>query len=61
MFSVNVDLLAEYARRGVMTPLDGYIPKPIDLSDYLQRGVNAAKFDGQLYAIPNDASRRRSP
>ena len=26
MFSVNVDLLAEYARRGVTTPLDQYVP-----------------------------------
>lgn len=26
MFSVNVDLLAEYAARGVLTPLDSYIP-----------------------------------
>jgi multiple sugar transport system substrate-binding protein len=55
MFSVNVDLLAEYARRGVTTPLDQYIPDPIDLSDYLQSAVDAAKFDGKQYAIPNDA------
>lgn len=55
MFSVNVDLLAEYARRGVSTPLDGYIPDPLDLSDYLGSAVNAAKFDGKQYAIPNDA------
>ncbi|MBS7701211.1 MULTISPECIES: ABC transporter substrate-binding protein [unclassified Chelatococcus] len=55
MFSVNVDLLAEYARRGVTTPLDSYIPNPINLSDYLQSAVNAAKFDGKQYAIPNDA------
>lgn len=55
MFSVNVDLLAEYARRGVSTPLDAYIPDPLDLSDYLGSAVNAAKFDGRQYAIPNDA------
>ena len=36
-------------------PLDQYIPDPIDLSDYLQSAVNAAKFDGKQYAIPNDA------
>ena len=55
MFSVNVDLLAEYARRGVSMPLDQYIPDPLDLSNYLQSAVNAAKFDGKQYAIPNDA------
>lgn len=55
MFSVNVDLLAEYARRGVTTPLDQYVPDPINLSDYLQSAVNAAKFGGKQFAIPNDA------
>ena len=55
MFSVNVDLLAEYARRGVSTPLDEYIPNPIDLTNYLQSAVDAAKFDGKQFAIPNDA------
>lgn len=55
MFSVNVDLLAEYARRGVSTPLDQYVPDPIDLSSYLQSAVDAAKFDGKQFAIPNDA------
>lgn len=55
MFSVNVDLLAEYARRGVSTPLDKYVPDPIDLSGYLGSAVRAAKFDGKQYAIPNDA------
>lgn len=55
MFSVNVDLLAEYARRGVTTPLDQFIPDPIDLSAYLQSAVDAAKFDGKQFAIPNDA------
>ena len=55
MFSVNVDLLAEYARRGVTMPLDQYIPDPIDLSSYLQSAVDAAKFDGKQFAIPNDA------
>src|SRR5688572_21240633 len=55
MFSVNVDLLAEYARRGVTTPLDAYVPNPINLGDYLQSAVNAAKFNGKHYAIPNDA------
>ena len=55
MFSVNVDLLAEYARRGVTTPLDQYVPNPINLTDYLPSAVNAAKFGGKQYAIPNDA------
>lgn len=55
MFSVNVDLLAEYARRGVTVPLDRYVPDPINLSDYLASAVDAAKFGGKQFAIPNDA------
>ncbi len=55
MFSVNVDLLAEYAKRGVITSLDAYVPTPLDLSGYLDGGVSAATMDGSLYAIPNDA------
>jgi multiple sugar transport system substrate-binding protein len=55
MFSVNVDLLAEYASRGVSTPLDAHIPDPLDLTDFLGSAVNAAKFQGKQFAIPNDA------
>jgi multiple sugar transport system substrate-binding protein len=55
MFSVNVDLLAEYAKRGVTLPLDQYVPNPINLSDYMPSAVKAANYNGKLYAIPNDA------
>ncbi len=55
MFSVNVDLLAEYARRSVITPLDRFVPDPLDLSDYLDGTIRAATLDGKLFAIPNDA------
>jgi multiple sugar transport system substrate-binding protein len=54
MFSVNVDLLAEYARRGVITSLDAYVPDPLNLSDYADGTIKAATIDGSLYAIPND-------
>jgi len=54
MFSVNVDLLAEYAKRGVITPLNDYVPDPLNLSDYVDGAIKAATIDGKLYAIPND-------
>lgn len=54
-FSVNVDLLAEYAARGVIRPLDEFVPDPLDLSDYLGSALSAASRDGQLFGIPNDA------
>ena len=55
MFSVNVDLLAEYARRGVITSVDSYVPKPLNLDDYLPGAIKGASLNGHLYAIPNDA------
>jgi multiple sugar transport system substrate-binding protein len=54
MFSVNVDLLGEYARRGVITPLNAYVPNPLNLSDYVDGAIKAATMNGNLYAIPND-------
>lgn len=55
MFSVNVDLLAEYAARGVLTPLTEWIPDPIDISDYQDGSVFACTYRDQIYGIPNDA------
>ncbi|MEL6520523.1 MAG: ABC transporter substrate-binding protein [Pseudomonadota bacterium] len=55
MFSVNVDLLAEYAARGVLEPLTNWIPEPLDVSSYQAGSIFACTYDDQLYAIPNDA------
>ncbi len=55
MFSVNVDLLAEYAARGVLAPLDDYIPNPLDISAYQDGSVFSCTYNDQIFAIPNDA------
>nr|WP_306263934.1 ABC transporter substrate-binding protein [Pararhizobium sp. IMCC3301] len=55
MFSVNVDLLAEYAARGVLTPLSKWIPDPLDVSAYQDGSIFGATYRDELYAIPNDA------
>lgn len=55
LFSVNVDLLAEYAARGVLTPLTDYTPDPLDVSAYQDGSIFACTYDDQLYAMPNDA------
>ncbi len=55
MFSVNVDLLAEYAARGVLTPLTDWIPDPLDISAYQAGSIFGATYNDQLYAMPNDA------
>ncbi len=55
MFSVNVDLLGEYARRGVLAPLNGCIPEAAGpVGDYVDGAIKAGALNGQLYAIPND-------
>ena len=55
MFSCNVDIVDEYARRGVLRPLTAFVPEPLDLGDYAPGAVKAATVNGQLFAIPNDA------
>ncbi|WP_405403702.1 ABC transporter substrate-binding protein [Paracoccus sp. Ld10] len=55
MFSVNVDLLAEYAARGVLTPLTDWIPDPFDLSGYQDGSVFSCTYDDKIFAMPNDA------
>ena len=59
MFSVNVDLLAEYARRGVIMPLNEYVPDPLNLSDYVDGAIKAATIDGHLYAHSERLHRAR--
>ena len=55
MFSVNVDLLAEYAARGVLTPLTEWVPDPINVADYQDGSIFSCTYDDQLFGVPNDA------
>ncbi|MBU2867892.1 ABC transporter substrate-binding protein [Pacificibacter marinus] len=55
MFSVNVDLLAEYAARGALTPLTPWIPDTLDVSGYQDGSVFSCTYAGEMYAMPNDA------
>ena len=54
MFSVNLDLMGEYSRRGVIQPLDQFVPKPLDLGDHVTSAVQANTREGKLWSIPND-------
>ncbi|WP_192841347.1 ABC transporter substrate-binding protein [Falsirhodobacter sp. alg1] len=55
MFSVNVDLLAEYAARGVLAPLTDWIPNPLDVSGYQAGSIFSCTYKDEIYAMPNDA------
>lgn len=54
MLTTNGSLMGEYARRGILRPLDEYVPDPIDLSDYAAPTINGNTIDGQLFGVPND-------
>lgn len=54
LMSMTTRLQSEHSRRGVIRPLDEYVPSKLDLSDYVEGAVEANRFDGSLYGIPND-------
>lgn len=54
MLSANADIMGEYSRRGVLRPLDEYVPGSVDLTDYTSGTVTGNTIDGKLYGIPND-------
>ena len=54
MMSTNADIEGEYSRRGVLRPLDEFVPSVIDLADYSEGTVFSNTIDGQLFGIPND-------
>ncbi|MGB3338190.1 MAG: extracellular solute-binding protein [Devosia sp.] len=43
--------IAEYAQRGTLEPLDGYIGKELNIADWPASSVDALRVDGKLYGI----------
>ncbi len=41
----------EYARRGALLPLDGYVPNALNLGDFSQAAVDSGKVDGKIYGV----------
>src|SRR5258708_27888516 len=41
----------EYARRGALLPLDPYVSKGLNLSDFSQEAINSGKVDGKIYGV----------
>jgi multiple sugar transport system substrate-binding protein len=41
----------EYARRGALLPLDGYVPAALDLADFSKAAVDSGKVDGKIYGV----------
>lgn len=51
VYQMDYRYLVEYANRGAIAPLDEYIGKGLDLSDFDQDQQDGGKVDGKLYAI----------
>ncbi|MFI5011117.1 MAG: ABC transporter substrate-binding protein [Hyphomicrobiales bacterium] len=41
----------EYARRGALLPLDGYVSKSLDLGGFSKGAVDSGKVDGKIYGV----------
>ncbi|WP_329223198.1 extracellular solute-binding protein [Streptomyces sp. NBC_01485] len=46
-------LVAQYARKGVLTPLDSYVGKSLDLTGFSKELLAAGTVDGKLYGVPS--------
>src|SRR3954464_3427872 len=43
--------VSEYARRGALLPLDEFLGKSLDISDFDKASLDSCKVDGKLYGI----------
>lgn len=51
VYQMDYRYLVEYAVRGAIAPLDDYIGKELDLSDFDADQIEGGRVDGKLYAI----------
>jgi multiple sugar transport system substrate-binding protein len=49
---MDIEYLADYASRGVLLPLEPYIPKPLDVSDFQADLLANGQVGGKQYAVP---------
>lgn len=55
VISVDVPMVAGYANRGYILPLDDYFTED-ELAQYAEASLNAARWDGKFYAPPMNTS-----
>ncbi len=51
LIQMDYRYLAEYARRGALMPLDEFMGKSLDISDFDKASLDSCKVDGKLYGI----------
>lgn len=51
LMQLGYSQIAEYAQRGVLEPLDDYVGRELDISDWPASSVDALRVDGKLYGV----------
>jgi multiple sugar transport system substrate-binding protein len=51
LLQMDYRYISEYAQRGALEPLDDYIGKQLDISDWPAAAVDSLRVDGKLYGI----------
>ncbi|MEU8970613.1 extracellular solute-binding protein [Streptomyces monashensis] len=53
LLQMDTALVAQYARKGVLAPLDAYVGKSLDLTGFSRTLLAAGTVDGKLYGVPS--------
>ncbi|MFE0517162.1 ABC transporter substrate-binding protein [Streptomyces sp. NPDC058964] len=53
LLQMDTALVAQYARKGVLAPLDEYVGKTLDLTGFAKTLLAAGTVDGKLYGVPS--------
>ncbi|MFF3919938.1 ABC transporter substrate-binding protein [Streptomyces sp. NPDC001852] len=53
LLQMDTALVAQYARKGVLAPLDDYVGKSLDLTGFSRTLLAAGTVDGKLYGVPS--------
>jgi multiple sugar transport system substrate-binding protein len=51
LIQMDYRYIFEYARRGALLALDGFVPKALDLGDFGQAAIDSGKVDGKIYGV----------
>ncbi|AQS71539.1 ABC transporter substrate-binding protein [Streptomyces pactum] len=53
LLQMDTALVAQYARKGVLAPIDQYVGKALDLTGFSKTLLAAGTVDGKLYGVPS--------
>ena len=51
LIQMDYRYIAEYARRGALLPLDEYLGKSLQITDFSKESLDSCRVDGKLYAV----------